>query len=735
MPVQNLYAPIALLGGLLLTAPLVVGVAAPSPPLVYPEAPRGTVVDDFHGTKVADPYRGLEDLDSPATRAWVAKESALTDSFIGALPARGALRDRLGKLYNFERFGLPFAVGTHSFYEHNTGLQDQSVLLTTAGSPGKSGVVLDPNRLSTDGSLAVVGYVASGDGRLLAYGISVSGSDWTDWHLRDLVTGHDLPDVIRYTKYYPPSFAKDGKGLYYSAFPTPPPGMELSARDLGNAVYYHELGTPSAADRKLLEFAGHTDWQYDAKVSEDGRWLVVTSGEGEVGDKGVENLYVIDLASAAKTVSPVSEGYGAAYIYVGADAGRLYFLTTVGAPNGKVIAVDPNGAPAARFTTVIPEGADAIEFNEAPATPAVTIVDHQLIVQTIHDAHSQVVTYALDGKRLHTVELPGHGTVAGFTGRSGDKQTFYSFTNLVTPRSIYRLDLASGKSSLYRAPQVAFDRNRFEQKQVFYPGKDGTRIPMLLAYRKGLQLDGKNPVLLYGYGGFSIPILPEFEPATIAWLEMGGVYAIANVRGGGEYGEAWHLQANRAHKQVVFDDFISAGEWLIRQRYTEPAKLAIMGASNGGLLIGACITQRPDLYGAAIAMVGVMDMLRFDQFGQGAGWTGEYGTPSEAADFPALYAYSPLHNIHAGTRYPATMIITGDHDTRVMPAHSFKFAATLQAAQAAAEPVLLYIEKSSGHGGGTTVSQAIDQNADIYAFLADRLGVPLHGAAFSNRNH
>jgi prolyl oligopeptidase len=724
MPVRNRYAPTKLLGGVFLAGLVVVGVAAPSTPLVYPAAPRGSVIEDFHGTKVADPYRGLEDLDAPATRAWVTQESALTNAYVDALPAKGPLRARLGRLYDFERFGLPFAAGKHFLYEHNTGLQNQSELFEADGIAGKPSVVFDPNALSSDGSLAVVGYVASGDGRLLAYGVSVSGSDWTDWHLRDLETGRDLPDVIRYTKYYPPSFAKDGKGLYYSAFPTPATGTELSARDLGNAVYYHALGTPSAADRKLLEFAGHTDWQYEPHVSEDGRWLVVTSGEGEVGDKGVENLYLIDLASSAKTVMAISEGYRAAFIYVGADAGRLYFLTTLDAPNGKVVAVDPTAAAAARFATVIPQSADAIEFNEAPATPAVTIVDHQLIVQTIHDAHSRVLTYTLEGRPLHRVELPGHGTVTGFTGRSDAQQTFYSFTDLVTPRRIYRLDLVSGKSHLYRAPRLAFDRNAFEQKQVFYPGKDGTRIPMLLAYRKGLRLDGKNPVLLYGYGGFSIPILPEFEAATIAWLEMGGVYAIANIRGGGEYGEAWHLQANRAHKQVVFDDFIRAGEWLIQQRYTQPAKLAIMGASNGGLLIGACITQRPELYGAAIAMVGVMDMLRFDQFGQGAGWTGEYGTPSEAADFPALYAYSPLHNVRNGTHYPATLIITGDHDTRVMPAHSFKFAAAMQAAQAGPEPVLLYIEKSSGHGGGPTVSQAIEQNADIYAFLADRLGIP-----------
>jgi prolyl oligopeptidase len=707
---------VALLVALLQAGPAVEVAAAPVP-IVYPAAPRGAVIDDFHGTKVADPYRWLEDLDAPATRAWVRTENALTDAYFGRLPARAALRARLGLLYDFESFGVPFAAGRRLLYERNTGLQNQSVLFRTESLNGQSSVLLDPNSLSKDGSLVVVGYVASADGRFLAYGVSVSGSDWTDWHVRNLAAGRDLPDVIRNTKYYPPSFAKDGNGLYYSAFPAPAPGAELSAQDLGNAVYYHALGTPAATDHKLLEFTGHTDWQYEPTVSEDGRWLIVTSGEGEVGDKGLVNLYLIDLAPSAKVVTTVSEGFRAAYIYVGADAGRLYFLTTRAAPNGKVIAVDPTAATTARISTVIAEGPDAIELTEPPSTPSVTLIDHQLIVQQLHDAHSRVLTYGLDGKLRHTVVLPGPGTVAGFTGRSVDKQTFYSFTDLITPPSIYLLDLASGKSTVYRAPKVAFDSNSFEEKQVFYPGKDGTRIPMLLAYRKGLKPDGTNPVLLYGYGGFSIPLLPEFGPAKIAWLEMGGVY--------GEYGEHWHLQGNRAHKQVVFEDFISAAEWLIHQHYTQPAKLAIMGASNGGLLIGACITQRPELYGAAIAKVGVMDMLRFDLFGQGAGWTGEYGSPHEPADFRVLYAYSPLHNVRAGTRYPATLIITGDHDTRVMPAHSFKFAAALQAAQAGPEPELLYLEKSSGHGGGPTLSQAIEQNADIYAFLADRLSISL----------
>jgi prolyl oligopeptidase len=702
-----------------LVASTVLGAPGDPPfPLKYPDAQRGAVIDDYHGTKVADPYRWLEDLDSPNTRAWVNAENALTDQYVAALPMRKALQTRIGQLYNFERFGLPFHGGNRYFYQQNSGLQNQSVLYTTDGLGGEPRVALDPNTLSKDGSLTVVDYVPSRDGRLLAYGVSVSGSDWREWHIRDLVSGTDLPDVIRHTKYYAPQFSPDGKRIYYSAFPAPAVGTELSAPDLGNAVYVHALGTPGSTDRTLLEFAAHKDWQYLLSISEDGRWLVAASGEGEVGDKGVENVYLIDLRAKAPVAKPIVEGFAAAYIYVGSDAGRLFFLTTAGAPNGKIVALDPQD-PSLALRTVLPEGREAIDLTDI----SVTLVGHRLIVRTIKDAHSKVTSYGLHGGQPREISLPGPGTASGFGGLAADGQTFYAFEDLISPRAIYSYDVASGKSTVYRQPKVEFDAANFEQRQVFYPGRDGTRIPMLLAYAKGLHLDGTNPVLLYGYGGFGIPILPEFSPARMAWLEAGGIYAVANVRGGGEYGEGWHHQAYREHKQVVFDDFIAAAEWLIARKYTSTPKLAIRGESNGGLLVGACMTQRPDLFGAVIAGVGVMDMLRFDIFGQGAGWTGEFGSPQNATDFPAIYAYSPLHHVRSATKYPATLIFTGDHDTRVMPGHSFKFAAALQAAQAGPAPILLYIEKSSGHGGGPTVTQAIAQNADIYAFLAKELGM------------
>lgn len=685
--------------------------------LVYPPAPRGNVVENYHGTVVADPYRWLEDLDSPATRGWVEAEAKLTQGYLSATPQRAQLRKRLAALYVFEAFGIPFKEGGRYFYTLNSGRQDQAVLYVTADPGDRGAAAVDPNSLSPEG--IVTGYVASRDGRLLAYGVSVAGSDWTEWRIRDLATRRDLPDVLRFTKYYPPVFTRDGKGLYYSAFPAPQRGAELSTRDLDGAVYYHALGTPAAADRRLLYDAGHPDWQYEPHLSDDGRWLVVASGEGEVGDKGLENVYLLDLDASTPVPVQVVRGFEAAYNYVGSDAGRLYFLTTLEAPNGRVIAIDPAAPSRSNWRTAIAQGTDAIDLT----APSVTLVDHQLIVRSVHDAHSRVMRYGLDGSPRGEIVLPGPGTALGFDGRTEDRETFYSFRDLITPPTIYRYDLESGRSTPWREPHVAFDPGAFAESQVFYPAKDGTRIPMLLAYRKGLKLDTDNPLLLYGYGGFGVPNLPRFDAALIAWLEMGGVYAVANIRGGGEYGEAWHRQAIRTHRQVAFDDFIAGGEWLIAQHYTSRPRLAIFGASNGGLLVGACMTQRPDLYGAVIADVGVMDMLRFDKFGQGAGWEGDFGSPDNPDEFKALSAYSPLHNVRPGLHYPATLVITGDHDTRVMPAHSFKFAAALQAAQAGPAPVLLDVELNSGHGGSQTVYRAIALHADIYTFLARNLAV------------
>jgi len=691
--------------------------AAPGP--VYPKARRDDAPDDYHGTKVADPYRWMERLDSVETRDWVRAEARLTDSYLAGIPVRRPLEQRLTALLDFEKFGMPFHKGQHYFYTHNSGLQQQSVLFASLGLDGAPAAAFDPNALSTNGSMAIVGYVVSPDGGTLAYGVSQGGSDWTDWHFRDLASGKDLPDVLKWTKYYHPLFGADGKGLYYSAFPAPAPGQELRARDLGDAVFYHVLGTPADTDRKLFDRPDHTDWQFEPHLTADGRWLVIRVGEGEVGDKGLENLYVIDLRGSNLAPVPIAEGFDADYIYAGADKNLLYFQTTLDAPRGRVIAIDPSAPARSSWKEVIPQGADAMDV----AGGSVTLVDHQLIIRTLHDAASKVTIYGLDGRRRREVKLPGHGTAGGFGGEPDDLETFYSYTDMVTPPTVFRLDLETGASTLYRAPKVPFDTSVLETKQVFYPGKDSTRIPMSLVYKKGIKLDGTNPTLLYGYGGFGISLLPHFDATRLVWLERGGIFAVANIRGGGEYGEEWHRQAIRGHKQIVFDDFISAAEWLIAQGYTSTPKLAIEGGSNGGLLVGACVTQRPDLFGAALAYVGVMDMLRFDQFGQGAGWVGDFGVPHNPADFRFLRAYSPYHNVRPGTRYPATLVITGDHDTRVMPAHSFKFAAALQFSQAGSAPVLLRVRLSTGHGAGPTTSQLVAEKADAYAFLMENLGM------------
>jgi prolyl oligopeptidase len=693
--------------------------------LKYPVARRDSHLDDYHGEKVPDPYRWMEELDSPETKAWVKAEAELTDSYLEKIPARKALKERLTKLLDFEKFGMPFHAGKRFFYSHNSGLQPQSDLLMTDGLEGKPAIAFSPNSLPKGVSIA--GYVASPDGKVLAYGLSQGGSDWTDWHFRDLKSGKDLPDVLRWTKYYHPVFAPESKQIFYSAFPAPAPGEELRMQDLNNAIYYHALGTDSSSDRKVYARPEHPDWQFQPHLTRSGHWLVITAGEGEVGDKGLENVYALDLNPKVKDapVIPLVEGFEAEYLFTGEDRGLLYFQTTLNSPKGRVVAVNPTdrgrgrerGGGRTEWKEIVPEGTDAMDT----AAGSVTLVGDRLIVRTLHDAHSLVTVYRLNGMREYEVNLPGIGTASGFGGTPNDKQIFYNFVGYVTPPAIYRLNVKTGTSHLYRAPRPSFDSSQFETKQVFYPSKDGTKIPMYLVYKRGIKMDGTNPTLLYGYGGFGISVLPRFDSARIAWLERGGIFAVANLRGGGEYGEEWHRQAIRGNKQKVFDDFIAAAEWLIAQKYTSTPKLGIEGGSNGGLLIGACVTQRPDLFGAALAYVGVMDMLRFDQFGQGAGWVGDYGSPQNPEDFKALRAYSPYHNVKPGTRYPPIMVITGDHDARVMPAHSFKFAAALQAAQAGPAPILLRVRLSTGHGAGPTTSQVIEEKADAYAFLMANL--------------
>ena len=696
---------------------LALAASAPAAPIAYPPAAPGPIVEDYHGTRVADPYRWMEELDSPATRAWVEAERRLSDGYLASRPGRPAIRSRLAELYGYEVIGTPFRAGGRLFYTRGGGRLGQAQLLMRDGHDGDAAVALDPNSLSADNHLAVVGFVPSPDGHRLAYGVSVSGSDWTEWRVRDLDSGRDLPDVLRNTKYYRPVFARDGHGLYYSAFPTPPAGEELTTPDRDDAIWFHALGTPAGADVRLLAIPGHPDWQYEPSISDDGRWLVVTAGEGQVGDKNLENVYALDLDHPGATPVTLADGFAAAYLYVGSADGRVFMLTSDSAPRGRIVAIDPSRGGA--WQEVIGEGADAIAFKPGNVVHG----RGHFVVETMHDAANRVTIYRDDGTKVRDLALPGAGTVSGLDARGHDDDIYYTFSSLVTPPTVYRYAFADVTPTPYSTPSVAFDAGALEQRQVFYTGRDGTRIPMLLAYRKGLRLDGRNPVLLYGYGGFASAVLPTFSESRIPWLEMGGVYAIANIRGGGEYGEAWHRAGTLERKQNVFDDFAAAARWLVAQHYTTRDRLGIYGRSNGGLLVGASVTQHPELFGAAVAGVGVLDMLRFDRYGQGAGWIGDYGSPRDPAQFQALYAYSPVHRVARGVRYPPTLIITGDHDTRVHPMHSFKFAAAMQAAQAGPAPVLLVLEGSSGHSGGKTQAQAVEQNADLYAFLADVLKV------------
>ena len=687
-----------MLTGLAVPAGAVQGAPAAARLPAYPVAPHSDQVDVLHVVPVADPYRALEELDAPATRQWLDQQRALTEATLAALPERTTLRQRIGRLHQHAQFGVPFRAGAQVLQTWNPGTLAQSLLVQVAAD-GRSRplrTVLDPNRIARDGALVVTGYVASRHGRWLAYGVSEGGSDWTDWHVRNLQTGQDLPEVLRHTKYYAPVFDADEQGLFYSAFPAPAAGQELSAQDLGNAAFHHVIGTPASTDQKCFELPGQADWQFKPDLSGDGRWLVMAAGQGQVGDSGREDIYVQDRSTPGQPVRALVTGSRSAWVFVGSDAGQLFFLTNDGAPNGRIVTVDPANGDLRAARTVIAEGSAAIDVTQ----PSVTLVHHRLIVRSIAAARHQVTTYALDGSDARSVRLPGAGSVEGFAGQAGDTSTFYTFTNLITPPTVYRLDLPSGRSQVFRQATLAFNAHGLVQQQTFYTARDGTRVPVTLAFRRGLQRNGHNPTVLYGYGGFGIALLPEFSEARVAWLERGGVYALAHLRGGGELGERWHLQGQGAHKQVVFNDFIDAAQWLVDQRYTRPRQLAIAGDSNGGLLVGAVLTQQPALFGAALAGVGVMDMLRFDRFGQGAGWAAEYGSPAQADDFAVLRAYSPVHNVRTGLQYPATLVITGDHDTRVMPMHSFKFAAALQAAQAGAAPVLLYLETGSGHSGG-----------------------------------
>jgi len=680
--------------------------------LVYPTAKKGDQVDDYHGVKVADPYRWLEDTDSAATHDWIEAENKVTFSYLDQIPYRGAIRERLLKLWNYERFSVPEQHGGRYFFQHNSGLQNQSVLLVAESLNAEPRVLLDPNTLSTDGTVALAGSALSDDGKRLAYGTAASGSDWTEWHVRDVDTGKDLPDVIKWVKFSGASWTKDGKGFFYSRYDEPKEGTEMRGTNYFQKLYYHVVGTAQADDKLIYERPDNKELGFAGAVTDDGHYLVITVWQGT---SPKNRLYYKDLTQPASPVVKLLDDFDAQYTFVDNDGPVFWIHTDLEAPRGRLIAIDTQHPERADWKTLVPQSADKLESANA--------VDNKFLLGYLKDARTEVRLYDLQGKFLRNVDLPGIGTADGFGGKRKDKETFYSFTSFVTPTTIYRYEPGAGKSTVFRQPKVDFDSAKYETKQVFYHSKDGTRVPMFLTYKKGLKLDGQNPTLLYAYGGFDISLTPAFSVPNVVWLEMGGIYAQPNLRGGGEYGEEWHQAGTMGKKQNVFDDFIAAAEWLIANKYTSTPKLAIRGGSNGGLLIGACLTQRPDLFGAALPEVGVMDMLRFHKFTIGWAWTSDYGSSDKAEDFKWLYAYSPLHNLKPGTKYPPTLILTSDHDDRVVPGHSFKFAATMQADQAGPAPVLIRVQTKAGHGAGKPISKQIDETADKWAFLARNLGM------------
>jgi prolyl oligopeptidase len=750
-----------LIAALLLVAGSTSAQTTAKPQLTYPAAVRDTQVDVYHGTTIADPYRWLEDVDAPATKAWVDAETRLTDSFLASIPERTAIKNRLTQLWNYARFSAPSKENDRYFYFQNTGLQNQSVLYVQDGRNSAPRVLLDPNTLSPDGTVALSGTAASDDARYLAYGISTSGSDWQELHVRSVETGRDLTDVLKWVKFSGISWTHDNKGFFYSRYDEPTSGNKMTSTNRNHKLYYHRIGQPQSRDELVYDRPDQPDWLFDGTVSDDGQYLIITVSQGtDVRTR----LYFVDLDNPGKPqignpVVRLIDRLDAEYSFIGNRKTMFYVRTDKNAPRGRIVAISIDNAREERWNTIIPENRDALV--------SATMAGDDIVANYLQDAHSSVRFYsasdndrrdrnrqqrperrdpgssiyddtstapllirerqqALGGGYTYRGELalPGIGSVNQIHGRQGDDELFYSFTSFLYPTTVYRYDLDSRRSEVFRTAKVAeFDPTLYETRQVFYTSRDGTRVPMFISAKKGIKLDGTNPTLLYAYGGFNISMTPSFSAANLAWLEMGGIYAQANIRGGGEYGKAWHEAGMLANKQNVFDDFIAAAEYLIKEKYTSTPKLAIRGGSNGGLLVGAVMTQRPELFGAALPEVGVMDMLRFQKFTIGWAWTSDYGSSDDPEQFKYLRAYSPLHNIKPGTCYPPTLAFTADHDDRVVPGHTFKFVATMQAAQGCSNPILVRIETKAGHGAGKPTTKLIDETADRLAFLVKALHI------------
>ena len=706
-------AVLALITGLAMLTPGLLAAPAPAAAkLRYPVAPRGHVVDDYFGTKVADPYRGFEALDSPATRKWVAAENALSQPWLEAIPQRAWVKERLTKLWNYERFGVPKKAGGRYFYTRNDGTQNQSVLFVADGLEVPGRVLFDPNTASKDATVALARFEPSPDGKLLAYALSDGGTDWEIWRVRRVDDGVDLPDELRRIKFWQVSWAPDGSGIYYSRYPARADGHgDDAARP---AVYFHRLGEPQERDALVYAVTDHPSRAPSADVTDDGKLLVISIYE----DTRRDGVVLKDLTHPDGHVTRLFTDFNANYVYLGSDASTLWFTTTAGAPNWRVLAVDRAEPSAAGARTIVPEAREAIDSAD--------IAGGRVLVSYVKDARNIVTLFEGDGRRIGDVALPGSGSAGNFEAKSTDPEVFFTFSDYLAPTRVLRLDAAANAVSAWRTPKIDADTSAYVTDQVFYTSRDGTKVPMSITHRRDMPRDGNQPVLLYGYGGFNISLTPTFRPTVLAWLEMGGVYAEANLRGGGEYGEAWHSAGTLTHKQNVFDDFIAAAEYLIREKYTRPARIAISGRSNGGLLVGAVMVERPDLFGAALPAVGVLDMLRYQYASANARqWSGDFGLSEKPDEFAALYRYSPVHNVKKGVCYPPTLVTTADRDDRVVPWHSYKFAAALQAAQGCGNPVLIRIETRAGHGAGKPVWMQIEDYADQWAFAAKALGMPV----------
>ena len=670
-----------------------------------PVARKSDFSEVLHGVTVPDPYRWMENLDDPELIQWEKAENKATNAYLSQVPERAWIRRRLEQLVGYERFGVPQLSGKTLLYTRNSGRQNQSPLFVADPSGKHERLLLDPNELSKTATVALSGTSLSPDGRLLAYSLSSAGSDWQEWHVRSVATGKDLPDKILWSKFSGADWNHGSTGFYYSAFDPPKAGNKFEQANFYQKVYFHRLGTHQAADTLVAQDKSHKDYFLGVSETEDGKFSMLIQGQGT---RPENRFYVRETAKPNVPWSVVFGKFDASYTPIGNDGGTFYVLTDADAPRKRIIAVNVRNGEKSKVRTIVPQATETIG--------SAVLIGNTFVLSYLKDAHSEVRRFDLLGHKLGTVPLTGIGSVGGFGGLRKNRVTYYDFTGYTTPTTIYRYDASANRSTLFKSPKVPFDPRKYELRQVFFKSKDGTRVPMFITAKKGLKMNGRNPTLLTGYGGFNVSETPYFSSTRLQWMEMGGIFVDVNLRGGGEYGMAWYNAGRLKNKQNVFDDFIAAAEYLIAKGYTSTPRLAVEGGSNGGLLIGAVETQRPDLFGVCLPQVGVMDMLRFHKFTIGYAWESDYGNPDVEADFKTLMKYSPLHNIKAGIKYPATLVFTGDHDDRVVPAHSFKFAATLQADQAGQSPVLILIQSSAGHGAGKPLSKQLDETADAYAF-------------------